>query len=333
MKVFFCKNQGGKEYKSREQPITTNGRSIIKIKQIGICGTDIHAIGGTQPFYSYPRILGHELSGILEGTNDAEGFEMGEKVTILPYFNCNYCVACKNGKPDCCMRMQVCGIHTDGGIAEYPTVPSNSLVRGKGLSYDELALIEPFAIGAHGVQRARIEKGEWVLFMGAGPIELCTIEMAQIAGAKVIALDLNEHRLQFCKEKLNIQYTIHEAFGNISEAIQEITYGDLPTVVVDATGNRKAINDGFKLMAHGDSYILIGLQKGDNSFNHPEFHKRESTWMRSRNTTRSDFEHVINSIKMGKIDPANYITHSADFNKPKFIFESWTRPENEVIKA
>jgi 2-desacetyl-2-hydroxyethyl bacteriochlorophyllide A dehydrogenase len=333
VQVLICKTPGELEYDSREKPVSAKGRSIIKIKRIGICGTDIHAYGGTQPFFTYPRILGHELSGVLEETDNSPGFEAGEKVTIIPYFNCNNCIACRNDKPNCCVNMQVCGVHIDGGMAEYLSVPSDSLIHGEGLSFEELALAEPFAIGAHGIRIAQIQQNEFVLVIGAGPIGLCTMQMAQIAGARVIALDINEHRLQFCRDKINIQHSINGHSVNITEELMQITDGDMPTVVIDATGNQKAINNGFKYMAHGGRYILIGLQKNDIAFNHPEFHKRESTLMSSRNATRQDFQHVINCIKMSKIKPGSYITHKAKFDEAKEEFELWVKPESEVIKA
>ena len=218
-------------------------------------------------------------------------------------------------------------------MAEYLSIPSPSLLHGEGLNFDELALVEPLAIGAHGVRRAAIEPGEFVLVIGAGPIGLGTMELARIAGGKVIALDINESRLQFCKNKLNVDYIINASSSDVTEQLKQITNGDMPTVVVDATGSLKAINNSFQYMAHGARYVLIGLQKEAISFNHPEFHKREGTLMSSRNATRNDFEHVIRCIKNGEIKPASYITHRVAFDEVAKEFESWLDPSNGVIKA
>src|SRR5271156_24170 len=155
------------------------GEVLVRVLAVGICGTDLHAFEGTQPFFSYPRILGHELAGELEEFDDAPGFEKGEKVSFIPYFNCGICIACRIGKTNCCTHMQVCGVHLDGGMVEYLSVPSSSLLHSQGLSLDELALIEPLAIGAHGVRRAAIQSGEYVLVIGAGPIGLGTMEFAR----------------------------------------------------------------------------------------------------------------------------------------------------------
>jgi len=333
MKTLVCNEPGKFEYTIGENPTLQKNHAIIKIKRIGICGTDLHAFEGTQPFFNYPRILGHELAGELIEFDNASDFQTGESVTFIPYFNCGSCIACRMHKPNCCTKIKVCGVHVDGGMVEYLSVPSYSLVHGDGLSLDELALIEPLAIGAHGVRRAAVETGEYVLVIGAGPIGLGTMEFARIAGGNVIALDINEQRLQFCKDKLKIPTAVNAMSSDVTEQLKAITNGDMPTVVIDATGSLKAINNAFQYMAHGARYILIGLQKENISFSHPEFHKREGTLMSSRNATRQDFEHVTDCIKKGEVKPTAYITHRVVFDNIKAEFENWLDPEHGVIKA
>jgi threonine dehydrogenase-like Zn-dependent dehydrogenase len=182
MKSLICTMPGKFEYQDIGHPVLGEGYSLLKIKRIGICGTDLHAFEGTQPYFEYPLILGHELSAeYIAG--DAEGFHTGEPVTFIPYFYCGKCIACRTGKENCCQSIKVCGVHIHGGMVEYLTVPSYALIHGEGLSFDELALIEPLAIGAHGVRKADVRAGEFVLVMGAGPIGLGIMEFARIAGA------------------------------------------------------------------------------------------------------------------------------------------------------
>ncbi len=332
MRTLICINPGSFEYREAAIPVAVPGYALLKINKIGICGTDLHAYEGTQPFFSYPRILGHELAAEIAEPGVA-GFAKGEKVTLLPYFYCGTCIACRAGKENCCTQLKVSGVHIDGGMADYISVPAYSLVHGNGLSDEELALVEPLAIGAHGVKRAAVKPGDFVLVTGAGPIGLGTMEFAGIAGASVIAMDVNDDRLQFCRERLQVEHTINPLKEDAFKKLQEITKGDMPTVIIDATGNLKAINHAFQYIAHGGKYVLIGLQKGDISFSHPEFHKREATLMSSRNATRADFEHVIGSIQKGLINPANYITHRVPFEEVGDQFASWLLPENGVIKA
>lgn len=322
MKKLTCTAPGFFEYGTAEIPKVQSGYSLIKIKKIGICGTDIHAFEGTQPFFSYPRVLGHELGAEFVSGDKAEGFTEGEAITIIPYFHCGKCIACRSGKTNCCQHIQVAGVHTDGGMAEYFAVPSYSLVHGQGLSPSALALVEPLAVSVHGVKRAGIQPGEFVLIVGAGPIGLGAMEFARLAGAKVIALDVNEYRLQFCRQVLQTDFTINAAQEDVKTRLGDITGGDMPTVVIDATGSQKAINNAFAYMAHTARYVLIGLQKSEISFSHPEFHKREATLMSSRNATRADFDYVIDCLKQGLVRPETYITHHLQFDDVKSGFQN-----------
>lgn len=333
MKTLVCTKPGEFRYEEAQKPQLQKGQAIIKIKRIGICGTDLHAFEGTQPYFEYPRILGHELAGELVAADAADGFEIGESVSFIPYFNCGECIACRTGLPNCCSQIKVCGVHIHGGFAEYLSVPSYSLLHGEGLTFDELSLVEPLAIGAHGVRRAGVKEGEFVLVVGAGPIGLGIAEFARIAGGRVIMMDVNEKRLQFCETKLGVNFTVNPIHDDVLVKLKQITKGDMPTVVIDATGNLKAINNAFAYMAHGGRYVLVGLQKGEISFSHPEFHKREATLMSSRNATRQDFEHVIACMKKGLVKPTTYITHRVQFNEVADQFASWLKPETGVIKA
>lgn len=332
MNILSCKSPGEFEYKESKMPHLSEGKALVKIKRIGICGTDLHAFEGTQPFFSYPRILGHELAGEVVEIGSQEGFAVGDLVTVIPYFNCGKCVACRNGKPNCCQKISVFGVHEDGGMQEYVALPISSLVKKEGLSLEQLAMAEPFAIGAHGVRRAGVKPGQFVLVIGAGPIGLGVMEFARIAGATVIAMDMNEKRLDFCREEWNIPHVV-KAGKNSYEEIKEITKGDFCDSVIDATGSLAAINQGFQYIAHGGNYVLVGLQKGEVAFSHPEFHKREATLMSSRNATRADFDQVLEAMASGQLSVDKYITHRVSFDQVKDDFQSWLNPETGVIKA
>jgi 2-desacetyl-2-hydroxyethyl bacteriochlorophyllide A dehydrogenase len=313
-------------------PELQNGNAILKVKQVGICGTDLHAFEGTQPYFSYPRILGHEIAAEVVDIFDSEKFDVGDIVTVIPYFNCGICIACRRGKPNCCARISVFGVHEDGAMREYISVPVSSLIKKEGLRLDQLALVEPLAIGLHGVKRAEIQPEDFVLVMGAGPIGLGVMEFARLAGANVIAMDINENRLKFCSELLNVPFTVNP-LDDSTEAIAEITKGEFCTSVIDATGSLKAINGGLQYVSHSGNYVLVGLQKEHFSFAHPDFHKRETTLMSSRNATRSDFEQVMNVLKADQIEVSTFITHRIGFDALKDEFQSLSNPSHYVVKA
>lgn len=332
MKILTCVKPGEFAYSFMDMPNQEPGKTVLKVERIGICGTDLHAFEGTQPYFNYPRILGHELALSIVAT-DAVGFSVGELVTIIPYFHCGTCVACKMGKTNCCVEMSVFGVHRDGGMCEYILVPNEALIHSEGLSVQDLALVEPLAIGAHAVCRANINKNEFVLVIGAGPIGLGVIEFANIAGARTIVMETNEFRLNFSKEKTKAMAFVNPLLENPIDRLMDITNGEMPTLVFDATGNLGAINQGFRYIAHGGRYVLVGLQKEAITISHPEFHKREATLMSSRNATKSDFEKVIASIKQGNVNPSNFITHTIPFDKLASEFADLLIPSSQVIKA
>lgn len=332
MRVLVCESPGVFKYTERKKPDFGKKEALVRILKVGICGTDLHAFEGVQPYFEYPRVLGHELAvEFIDG--DGDTFVPGQKLTILPYIHCNACIACRSNKPNCCVNMKVCGVHMDGGMTEYMVIPYNSLVNGADLSLNELALVEPLSIGAHAIKRAGIQNKEFVVVIGAGPIGLGIIEMATLQGARVIIVDVNTHRLEFCQKHFQGAYTINATNTNVRQQLHALTGGDMATVVIDATGNLNAITDGFQLMAHGGRYVLVGLQRNDISFSHPEFHKREATLMSSRNATTVDFEFVIQNIRTKRINVNKFITNQIPFGKVINEFATLTDPSRGVIKA
>jgi 2-desacetyl-2-hydroxyethyl bacteriochlorophyllide A dehydrogenase len=332
MKALICKSPGEFVYIEKHAPFAKENDVLLRMKRLGICGTDYHAFGGTQPFFDYPRILGHEIAAEVVEATDQNSFKPGDQVTISPYFSCGICIACRNGKTNCCVNMKVFGVHVDGAMQEYISVPADAVVAGEGLSADELALVEPLAIGAHGVGLAQIKKGETVLVLGAGPIGLGTIASAKIAGGTVVVADVNDNRLIFCKDRLGVEHTINPLKTDALAQLKAITGGDMATVVIDCTGNLTAINSSFRFLAHGGKFIMIGLQKGTIEIVHPEFHKREAMLMSSRNALPEDFAHVIDCIKKGLVKPLDFISHRLGLDEVKGQFDLLSKDQT-VIKA
>jgi 2-desacetyl-2-hydroxyethyl bacteriochlorophyllide A dehydrogenase len=309
------------------------GEALVRVHRVGICGTDMHAYRGRQPFFSYPRILGHELGvEIVEiGRNEA-GLRAGDRCAVEPYLNCGQCIACRRGKTNCCVDLKVLGVHTDGGMRELITVPVNKLHRSQALTFEQLALVETLGIGAHAVERAQLEPEENALVIGAGPIGLSVIQFAQLAGARVIVLDVNQNRLSFCRQQLNVEHTV-QAEGDVLGALQSLTDGDLPTAVFDATGNPQSMQQAFQYAAHGGRLIFVGLVQSDITFHDPDFHRRELTLLSTRNSTRREFTRIIRLLEEGKIDTRPWITHQVACEGIIEQFPVWLSPEAGVIKA
>ena len=306
----------------------------IRIRRVGICGTDLHAFQGNQPFFNYPRILGHELAAEITAigpTQNAPDWKIGDRCSVLPYLNCGKCGACLRGYTNCCMNLQVLGVHRDGGMRELINVPIDKLYRSS-LDDEQLALVEMLSIGAHAVRRAQIIPGEFALVVGVGPIGLGVSLFAKQAGARVIAMDVNAARLKFAQDHAGIDYAIN-ALDNPLDQLKALIPNDLPTAVLDATGNAKSMMKSFEYVAHGGRLVFVGLFQGDVTFNDPEFHRREITLLATRNATSQDFKHVISSLEQGKIDVHPWITHHATPEEMLRDFSSWLKPETNVVKA
>ena len=311
------------------------GEALVRVKRVGICGTDLHAFRGRQPFFSYPRILGHELGVEVVALGEPQGvsaLQVGDICAVEPYLNCGVCSACRRGKTNCCQSLKVLGVHIDGGMREYITVPQHKLHKAQGATLEHLAVVEMLCIGAHAVQRAQITPGENALVIGAGPIGLATMQFAKLAGANITCLELNPNRIDFCRQNLGVDQFIN-ATEEVEAELQHLLGGDMPTLVFDATGNAQSMMGAFKYVAHGGKLIYVGLVQGDLSFNDPYFHSHELTLLATRNATSADFAYVVDCLNTGKIHLDPWITHHATPEALIETFPTWLDPANGVVKA
>lgn len=308
------------------------GMARVRVHRVGICGTDWHAYHGRQPFLSYPRILGHELGVEIEAVNDpASPLRPGDRCAVEPYLNCGQCIACRRGRGNCCVNMQVMGVHLDGGMQEHILVPARKLHPGGSLAFEQLALVETLAIGRHAVQRAGIEAGEQVLVLGAGPIGLSVLPFVAESGGQAIVADISRQRLAFARQHMNVAHTL-EAGDDLPRRLTNLL-GDLPTAVIDATGNPASMMRCFDLVAPSGRIVFVGLFQGDVTFNDPNFHRRETTLLATRNALATDFQTIIRLIQQGRIDTTPWITHQADAADFPKVLPDWLAPDSSLLKA
>lgn len=286
------------------------GYALVRVHRIGVCGTDLHAFAGNQPFFSYPRVLGHELGvEVIEVNPNNRGIKPGDRCSVEPYLNCGKCVACTRGKTNCCESLQVLGVHVDGGMQPLITIPVNKLHKSDKLSLDQLALVETLAIGAHAVERAAPTDRDTALVIGAGPIGLGVMQSLLARGIHTIAMDVDDSRLDFCRHTLGIDRTVNATAATLEDDLKAHARGDLPTLIIDATGHPKSMARTFDLAAPGGRIVFVGLFQGDVTFHDPHFHKRELTLLASRNAPASTFIDLIHRIEAGQIDTTAWVTH------------------------
>jgi len=317
-----CVTPGTFELQPRPMPAAPDGWVLVDIAAVGLCGTDYHILEGSHPFLAYPRVIGHELGGVVAAS--AQGWTAGQVVVINPYLACGQCHACTVGKPNCCARIEVLGVHRDGGLCARIAVPAENLYAAEGLTALQAAMVEFLAIGAHAVRRADLAAGNRVLVTGAGPIGLGAALFARLAGAEVHLRDTSAARLA--------QAGTLFGFGNL-----HLVGDDLPVdgfdVVFDATGQAAAIEAGFAHVAHGGSYVLVSVVKGDIRFSDAEFHKREMRLIGSRNAVEQDFRTVMAALRSGQIDSAKLASEIVPLADLPDRFPALAQNRSALIKA
>jgi threonine dehydrogenase-like Zn-dependent dehydrogenase len=295
------------------------GQVLARILRVGVCGTDLHAYQGRQTFFTYPRVLGHELAVEVEAIGDGvKNLKKGAQYCVEPFINCGACRTCRLGKTNCCEKMQTLGVHVDGGMCEWMHLPAAKLHDAPGLSVEQMATVEPLCIGAHAVWRAAPEARDSALVIGAGPIGLAVIESLKGETENVAVAELSKFRQNFLKE--------HEAWTRTDDGQERFS------IVFDCTGSAKCMSAAFERVAHGGKLVFVGHQPGDISFSNPLFHGREMTLYASRNATADDFQRVIGKLASGQIDSRSWlagVTGPAEF-APNF--PAWLDPESGVIK-
>ena len=315
------------------EPTLAPGDALVRVHRIGVCGTDLHAFAGQQPFFDYPRILGHELGvEVIDPGSDPHGLNAGDRCSVEPYLNCGHCIACRRGKPNCCTSLNVLGVHRDGGMRPFLALPARKLHRSATLDYEQLALVETLGIGAHAVERAEIKREDFVLVIGAGPIGLSVIQFALVTGATLAVMDVSEPRLAFCRDQLGVKHPV-AAGPDAANQLKAIGGGDLPTLVIDATGNPKSMAATFDLAAHGGRIVFVGLFQGDVAFNDPNFHRRELTLCASRNAVPQTFRDIIHLVETGRVDTKPWITHRFALADTPAVFPEKISGNPAVLKA
>ncbi len=294
------------------------GEALVRIHRVAICGSDWHAFEGHQANYTYPRIIGHELScEVLEAPPNNRGIRPGDRCAIEPHLTCGACMPCRLGRPNCCESMKVLGVHVDGGMRGFMNVPVERLYKSDRLSYDQLALVEFLTIGAHAVARSRLVAGDDVLIVGAGPIGLAVLQFALMAGASARIIEKVEFRRQFARR-----------FG--VEVLAEYD-GRPASVVFDCTGDEEAIKASFDRVGPAGRLVLVGQFLGFIPFDHTPFIRRELDVLASRNS-HHQFPRVIGMIERGEIELDPWITCRMPLAEAPDVFAGLASHKN-YIKA
>jgi 2-desacetyl-2-hydroxyethyl bacteriochlorophyllide A dehydrogenase len=332
MKAVVCEEPFDLRLVDRAAPEPAEGEVLVRIQRVGLCGTDYHIFAGRHPFLAYPRVIGHELSATVVAAGAGSRFSEGQLVAINPYLSCGTCVACRKGKPNACVSIQVLGVHTDGGMCELLTVPESALLDATGLTPDQAAMLEFLAVGAHAVARSRVGHGERVLIVGAGPIGIGTALFAKLEGAKVTLVDRREARLAFARDHLGFGSVV-TAGDDVAEVLASQTDGEMFDTVFEATGSLDSMSQSLAYVAAGGTLVFVGVAPGEVVFSDPEFHKRETTLVASRNALATDFERVMVAMKAGLVPTAALQSHSFPAEETPTRLPELVADADHVLKA
>lgn len=330
MKAIKLEHPGNVQCLEMEKPIPKPGEALIRIKTAGICGSDVGAYRGSNPLVSYPRIIGHELAGVIEDipSDNPKGLKIGDKVIVDPYLYCGHCYPCSIGRTNCCTDLHVLGVHVDGGMAEYYCHPANMLIKiPDDMDWEDAAMAEPLTISLHGIHRGGLTAGEYCAIIGAGPIGLLAGMIAQVYGAHAILLDLVQERLDFAKQ-LGIEYVVNSGKEDAAEAVRKITNGVMAQQVMECSGANAAIRSTLDLVSNAGRITLTGWPPKETSIPTDAITRKEAD-IRGARTSAGEFEEAIELIYSHKIDVSKLLTKTISMEEvPEVLRDIEKNPGN-----
>lgn len=299
-----------------EAPAAKAGEVVVQVKATGICAGDMYIYQGRNPYAAYPIIGGHEIAGhVHEVGPGVSSIEAGELVVVEPFIGCGVCYACRTGKPNCCVNLQIIGIHRPGGFAEYVVAPAGSIHKvPAGLSPAWASFAEPIAVGVQATRRGDVHAGDTVLILGAGPIGLALIEVAQAKGARAYVTDVARDRLDFART-LGAETLLSDE--TLQDKVMQITNGEGMPCVIEAAGNARAMESTVDLVANGGRIVIVGLLKKGQMIQMPglDFTRKEMTIHGSRASTQC-FPEALSLLASGKIRYPRVATEFSMWDAP-----------------
>lgn len=313
-----------------DRPVPGPGEALIRIKAAGICGSDIGAFRGTNKLVSYPRIIGHELAGIVEEipADNPKGLKVGDKVIVDPYLYCGSCYPCSIGRTNCCTSLNVLGVHVNGGMQEYFCHPADMLVKmPDDMSWTDAAMAEPLTISLHGIHRGGLKAGEYCAIIGAGPIGLLAGMIAEAYGAHAILLDLVQERLDFAKS-VGIEYVVNSATEDPVARVCEITGGVMAQQVMECSGANAAVRSTLDLVSNAGRITLTGWPPKETPIPTDVITRKEVD-IRGARTSAGEFEEAIDLIYTKKVDVAKILTKTICLDEaPETVVDIEKNPGN-----
>jgi 2-desacetyl-2-hydroxyethyl bacteriochlorophyllide A dehydrogenase len=313
-------------------PCPGPGEVLLRITRVGFCGTDLSTFLGVNPLVSYPRIPGHEIAGeIVELGAGVAGWSVGEEALVFPYSECGACSSCLAERPNCCRYNQTLGVQREGAMAEFFATPATKLIRAAGLSNEERALVEPITIGFHAVARGEVSGGDTVAVFGSGAIGLGIVAAAAFRGARVIAIDVDDAKLELAR-RCGANETINSRHDSLPERLRDLTEGHGPKVTIEAVGRPETFVAAVEHVSFAGRVVFVGYSKSPVEFDSKLFVLKELDLRGSRNALRSDFATVIEFLQSGRFPSAEVVSHRVDLGAAGDILATWSKSPQAFSK-
>lgn len=307
---------------------------LLRVRTVGFCGSDLNTYRGLNPLVSYPRVPGHEIAATVDsvGTEVPPGrFREGMAVTVVPYTACGRCPSCRRGRSNACRDNQTLGVQRDGALTQWIAIPWTKVLDAEGLSLQELALVEPLSVGFHAVFRARVETPDRVAVIGCGAVGLGAVAAAAARGAEVIAVDVNEWKLDLARSA-GASHTVHSGNAPLHESLQALTGGDGPEVVIEAVGLPETFLAAVQEVAFAGRVAYIGYARAPVSYDTAQFVKKELDILGSRNATATDFRSVIDLLRAGAFPADAAVTRVVQLEEAGEALREWSADPGAVTR-
>jgi 2-desacetyl-2-hydroxyethyl bacteriochlorophyllide A dehydrogenase len=298
---------------------------LLRVRTVGLCGSDLNTFRGLNPLVSYPRVPGHEVAATVERVGSAvpaARFPAGLNVTAMPYTSCGGCAACRSGRVNACRNNQTLGVQRDGAITEWIAVPWQNVLSADGLSLRALALVEPLSVGFHAVARARVAAGDTVAVIGCGAVGIGAVAGAARRGATVIAVDVEDSKLELARRAGAI-YGVNSRTDRLHDGLRRLTNGEGPDIVIEAVGHPETFLSAVGAVAFAGRVVYIGYVRSPVCYDTTQFVKKELDILGSRNAREADFRAVIAHVRDGGLPIDDLVTRVAPIDEAGDALVRW----------
>jgi 2-desacetyl-2-hydroxyethyl bacteriochlorophyllide A dehydrogenase len=311
------------------------GEVLIQVRRVGYCGSDLSTFRGANPLVKLPRIPGHEVAGTVVGFGpgaDNGTLQIGSDVLCLPYTSCGSCSACQARRFNCCRYNETLGVQRYGAMTEYLCLPREKVLTAPGLSLRELALVEPLTVGMHAAVRGRVARGQRVAVFGCGAIGLGAIAGAASRGASVIAIDIDDAKLEVARRS-GASCTINSEQQDLHRELQHLFDDHGPHVIIEAVGNPETLRAAVDEVCWAGRVVYIGYTKTPVAYETRVFVQKELDILGSRNACFDDFGAVVALLRAKRFPVDNFVTHEVAFDEADVALKNWSEDPSAVIKV